>query len=204
MTGGFNWGDTLGALLDGGSLTEQQCRAAMAQIVAGDATPAQIAGFVVALRAKGETAPEVIGLVEAMLDVAVPLPYSGPALDIVGTGGDRSHSVNISTLSAIVAAGAGAVVIKHGNRAASSRCGSADVLEELGVRIDLDPDGVLACVDRAGIGFCFAPVFHPAMRFAGPPRRELGIPTVFNILGPLANPAQPSASLVGVPRTPRP
>lgn len=197
MSTDFDWADTLAALLDGGSLSAQQCRAAMAHIVAGEATSAQIAGFVVALRAKGETAPEVIGLVEAMLEVAVPLPYGGPALDIVGTGGDKSHSVNISTLAAIVAAGAGAVVIKHGNRAASSRCGSADVLEQLGVRIDLGPEGVLACVGRTGIGFCFAPVFHPAMRHAGPPRRELGIPTVFNILGPLANPAQPIASLIG-------
>lgn len=197
MSGSFDWSVTLRELLDGGSLTREQCRAAMGQIVAGAATPAQIAGFAVALRAKGETAAEVIGLVEAMLEVSVPLAYGGPALDIVGTGGDRSHSVNISTLAAIVAAGAGAVVIKHGNRAASSRCGSADVLEALGVRIDLGPEGVLACVGRAGIGFCFAPVFHPALRHAGPPRRELGIPTVFNILGPLANPAQPSASLVG-------
>lgn len=170
----------------------------MAQIVAGEASSAQIAGFLVALRAKGETSAEVIGLVEAMLEAAVPLDYQGPALDIVGTGGDGSNSVNISTISALVAAGAGATVIKHGNRAASSACGSADVLAELGVRVDLGPEGVLACVDEANIGFCFAPVFHPAMRHAGPTRRELGIATAFNILGPLANPAQPAASLVGV------
>lgn len=197
MTDAFSWPAVLGALLDRGELAADTCRAAMAQIVAGEATPAQIAGFAVALRAKGETAAEVAGLVAAMLDVAVPLPYAGPALDIVGTGGDQLHSVNISTIAAIVAAGAGATVIKHGNRAASSQCGSADVLAELGVRIDLDPDGVSRCIDQAGIGFCFAPTFHPALRHAGPPRRELGIPTVFNILGPLANPARPAASLVG-------
>ncbi len=197
MTALFNWSGVLTSLINGESLEAHTCRAAMGQIVAGEATPAQIAGFVVGLRAKGETPEEVDGLVEAMLAVAVPLEYSGPALDIVGTGGDRSNSVNISTISAIVAAGAGATVIKHGNRAASSACGSADVLTELGVKVDMGPDGVLACVEEANIGFCFAPVFHPAMRHAGPPRRELGIATVFNILGPLANPAQPSASLVG-------
>lgn len=197
MTAAFSWPAVLGALLDRGELAADTCRAAMAQIVAGEASPAQIAGFAVALRAKGETAAEVAGLVAAMMDVAVPLPFAGPALDIVGTGGDQLHSVNISTIASIVAAGAGATVIKHGNRAASSSCGSADVLAELGVRIDLDPDGVSRCIDRAGIGFCFAPTFHPALRHAGPPRRELGIPTVFNILGPLANPARPAASLVG-------
>lgn len=197
MTDVFNWSGVLTSLINGESLEAQTCRAAMGRIVAGEATPAQIAGFVVALRAKGETPEEVDGLVEAMLAVAVPLEYAGPALDIVGTGGDRSNSVNISTISAIVAAGAGATVIKHGNRAASSACGSADVLTELGVKVDMGPEGVLSCVEEANIGFCFAPVFHPAMRHAGPPRRELGIATVFNILGPLANPAQPSASLVG-------
>ncbi|MCB9412249.1 MAG: anthranilate phosphoribosyltransferase [Actinobacteria bacterium] len=197
MTSGFDWAGVLNQLLDQDELSEQACHDAMAEIVAGRATPAQIAGFVVALRAKGETPPEVMGLVAAMLDVAVPLDHAGPALDIVGTGGDRSNSVNISTMAAIVAAGAGATVVKHGNRAASSTCGSADVLGELGVKIDLGPEGVLACIEEAGIGFCFAPVFHPALRHAGPPRRELGIPTVFNILGPLANPARPVASLVG-------
>jgi anthranilate phosphoribosyltransferase len=197
MTTTFAWGGILGALLDGGSLDADTCREAMARIVAGDATPAQIAAFAVALRAKGETAAEVEGLVAAMLEVSLPLAYDGVALDIVGTGGDASHSVNISTLSAIVAAGAGVPVIKHGNRAATSSCGSADVLAELGVKIDLGPEGVVECVDRAGIGFCFAPVFHPALRHAGPARREIGVPTVFNILGPLANPAQPAASLIG-------
>lgn len=194
---GGEWGKVFSDLLTGGHLTRAQCHWAMAEIVGGRATDAQLAAFLVGLRAKGETADEVIGLVEAMLEASVPLPYEGAALDIVGTGGDRSHSVNISTLAAIVAAAAGAVVIKHGNRAASSTCGSADVLEELGVVIDLGPEGVLTCVDRVGIGFCFAPVFHPAMRYAGPVRKQLGVPTIFNILGPMANPAQPAASLIG-------
>lgn len=197
MTEGFSWAGVLAELVAGRDLGADDCRAAMSRIVAGEATPAQIAGFAVALRAKGETAQEVSGLVDAMLEVAVPLPFDGPALDIVGTGGDLSHSVNISTIAALVAAGAGATVIKHGNRAATSRCGSADVLEHLGVRIELGPQEVLTCLAEVGIGFAFAPVFHPALRHAGPPRRELGIPTVFNILGPLANPARPRASLIG-------
>lgn len=193
----FSWPDTLAALVAGEDLDEATCRLAMAEVMAGNATSAQIAAFAVALRAKGETAVEVAGLVSAMLDAAVPLRIGGSAVDIVGTGGDGSHSVNISTFSAVVAAAAGARVIKHGNRAATSRCGSADVLEALGVRIEIDADGVRETVEQLGIGFAFAPMFHPALRHAGPTRRELGIPTVFNILGPLANPAQPEASLIG-------
>lgn len=194
---GFSWPDTLAALVAGEVLDEQTCRMAMTEIMAGEATSAQIAAFAVALRAKGETAGEVVGLVSAMLDAATPLTIDGPAVDIVGTGGDGSHSVNISTFAAIVAAASGARVIKHGNRAATSRCGSADVLEALGVRIELDAEGVRSTVSELGIGFAFAPMFHPALRHAGPTRKELGIPTVFNILGPLANPAQPAASVIG-------
>lgn len=193
----FSWSGALAELIAGHDLDTQTCRAAMDRIMSGEATPAQIAAFVVALRAKGETAEEVTGLVEAMLAAAEPLAIDGPALDIVGTGGDASHSVNISTLAAIIAAAAGATVVKHGNRAATSRCGSADVLEALGVRIDGGPDLVSRTVGELGIGFAFAPVFHPALRHAGPTRRELGVPTVFNILGPLANPAQPQASVIG-------
>lgn len=197
MSGAFSWSQTLAALVAGTDLDTETCRAAMGRVMAGEATPAQIAGFVVGLRAKGETAAEVDGLVAAMLDAAEPLEVDGAALDIVGTGGDASHSVNISTIAAIIAAAAGARVVKHGNRAATSRCGSADVLEALGVRIEVDADVVRRTVAELGIGFAFAPLFHPALRHAGPARRELGIPTVFNILGPLSNPAQPQASVIG-------
>lgn len=169
----------------------------MAQVMSGDATPVQVAGFVVALRAKGETAPELLGLVSAMLRAAVRFEVPVPALDVVGTGGDRAHTVNISTMSALVAAGAGVPVVKHGNRAASSKTGTADVLEALGVVIALEPDAVRRCTLETGIGFCFAAAYHPAMRHAAVPRRELGVPTVFNVLGPLANPAQPPAALIG-------
>ena len=164
----------------------------------GEATPAQVAGFVIALRSKGESPDEVSGLVTAMLALAARIEVPGPAVDTCGTGGDRAHTVNISTMSAMVVAGAGAKVIKHGNRAASSACGSADLLEELGVVVDLAPELVVECVARAGVAFCFAPRFHPALRHAAAARRELGVATVFNFLGPLANPAQPSAQAVGV------
>jgi anthranilate phosphoribosyltransferase len=172
----------------------------MAEILDGAATPAQIAGFIVALRMKGETVEELGGLVDAMLAAAerVTLPSDEPVVDIVGTGGDRAHTINVSTLSALVVAGAGGRVCKHGNRAASSATGSADLLEALGVRIDCGPDEVARCVADAGIGFCFAPRFHPAMRHAGPPRRELGIATAFNFLGPLANPAGVRRLMIGV------
>jgi anthranilate phosphoribosyltransferase len=170
----------------------------MDEVMEGSATPAQVAGFAIALRAKGETSSEVSGLVSTMLSRARPLSIAGPIVDTCGTGGDRSHTVNISTMAALVVAGTGARVVKHGNRAASSTCGSADLLEALGVRIDLDPSGVERCVEEAGIGFCFAPVFHPAFRHTASPRRELGVPTVFNFLGPLTNPARPGFQAVGV------
>jgi anthranilate phosphoribosyltransferase len=194
-----SWPGLLAALLDGRSLAGVETAWAMEQVMAGDATPAQIAGFVTALRAKGETADEVAGLVEAMLRHAARIEVAAPAVDTCGTGGDRAHTVNISTMAALVVAGAGARVVKHGNRAASSSTGSADVLEELGVVVDLPPAAVQECIERIGIGFCFAPVFHPALRHAAAPRRELGIATVFNFLGPLTNPALPSAQVVGVP-----
>jgi anthranilate phosphoribosyltransferase len=186
------------ALLAGEDLTEQQTAAAMTEIMEGAATPSQIAGFAVALRAKGETTDEIVGLVRTMRAYARPVPVSGDLLDTCGTGGDRTGTFNVSTAAALVCAGAGARVAKHGNRAASSRCGSADVLEALGVKIELSPEGVARCIEVAGIGFCFAPVFHPAMRHAASPRRELGIPTVFNFLGPLTNPAGARHQALGV------
>jgi anthranilate phosphoribosyltransferase len=190
----------LGALTQRRDLTAVEARAAMSEILAGEATPAQIAGFIVALRMKGETTTEMGGMLDAMLAASerVELPSLDGVVDIVGTGGDRSHSINVSTIAAMVVAGAGAKVCKHGNRAASSSCGSADLLEALGVVIDLGPEGVARCVADAGIGFCFAPRFHASMRHAGPTRKELGVPTVFNILGPLANPARVRRYVVGV------
>jgi anthranilate phosphoribosyltransferase len=194
------WPAILGTLAARRDLTTEQARAAMAEILEGAATPAQIAGFIVALRMKGETVDELGGLVDAMLAAAerVTLPPDEPVVDIVGTGGDRAHTINVSTLAALVVAGAGGRVCKHGNRAASSATGSADLLEALGVRIDCGPEEVARCVAEAGIGFCFAPRFHPAMRHAGPPRRELGIATAFNFLGPLANPAGVRRLMIGV------
>lgn len=169
----------------------------MEEILAGSATDAQIAAFLSALRAKGETAGEVGALVDVMLQHAKRVDVPGIVLDVVGTGGDQAGTVNISTMAAIVSAAAGATVVKHGNRAASSLTGTADVLEELGIRIELSPAEVADCVDRAGIAFCFAPMHHPALRHALGVRKELGVPTVFNILGPLSNPAGASAALVG-------
>jgi anthranilate phosphoribosyltransferase len=194
------WPAILGDLTSGRDLTVDQARAAMAEILDGAATPAQIAGFIVALRMKGETVDELTGLVDAMLAAAerVTLPDPGAVVDVVGTGGDRAHTINVSTLAALVVAGAGGRVCKHGNRAASSATGAADLLEALGVRIDCGPDEVARCVADAGIGFCFAPRFHSAMRHAGPPRRELGILTAFNFLGPLANPAGVRRLMIGV------
>ena len=191
------WPTVLGALLGGRDLPAEATAWAMDQIMAGDATPAQIAGFVVALRAKGETVEEVTGLARTMLARAAPLSVSGRTVDIVGTGGDRAHTVNISTMASIVVAGAGERVVKHGNRAASSSCGAADVLEELGVLLDLTPAQVGGVAELAGITFAFAPTFHSSMRHAAAPRRELGVPTVFNFLGPLTNPAQPRHSAIG-------
>src|SRR5204862_1857245 len=167
-------------------------------IMRGDATPSQIAGFVVALRMKGETAEEITGFARKARAMATPIQVTGALLDTCGTGGDGLATFNISTLAAIVAAAAGARVAKHGNRAASSLCGSADVLEQLGVKIDLAPEGVARCIEGAGIGFLFAPVFHPSFRFAGVPRRELGVRSVFNVLGPLCNPAGARYQALGV------
>jgi anthranilate phosphoribosyltransferase len=187
----------LGALVQREDLTGEQTRWAMGEILAEAASPAQIAGFAVSLRAKGETIDEVTGLLEAMYAVATPIAVPGRALDVVGTGGDRSMSVNISTMAAIVAAGAGARVVKHGNRSASSQAGSADVLEALGIRLDLPADRVALLAEQVGITFCFSAAFHPAMRHAAGPRRELAIATTFNILGPLANPVRPAAQAIG-------
>ena len=195
------WPAVLGPLVAGHDLTAEQARAAMAEILDGAATPAQLAGFVVALRMKGESVDELSGLLSAMLDVAELVPLDDElrdrAVDIVGTGGDRSHTINVSTLAALVIAGAGVPVCKHGNRAASSSCGSADLLEALGVHLDLTPAGVASCLTTAGMAFCFAPQFHPSYRHASAVRREIGVPTVFNLLGPLTNPAAPRAGLIG-------
>jgi anthranilate phosphoribosyltransferase len=191
------WPGLLTRLLGGRDLAAADTAWAMEQVMLGEATPVQVAGFVVALRAKGEAPDEVTGLVQAMLAVASRFTVEGPAVDTCGTGGDRANTVNVSTMSAMVVAGTGARVVKHGNRSASSACGSADLLEELGVVVDLEPAAAAECLDRIGLTFCFAPKFHPALRHAAVPRRELGVPTVFNVLGPLANPAQPSAQAVG-------
>ncbi len=194
------WPFVLGRLLNGQDLRSVEVSAALSEILSGAATSAQIAAFAVALRMKGETVEEMTGLVRTMLAhaEAVPVPAELDVVDTCGTGGDRSQSVNVSTMAALVVAGAGARVCKHGNRAMSSLAGSADVLEALGVVIDLGPGAVLRCIEQAGMGFCFAPRFHPALRHAGPTRRELGVATVFNFLGPLANPARPRRQVVGV------
>jgi len=180
------------------NLTEDEAASAFEVIMRGDATPSQIAGFMVALRMKGETVDELTGFARTARAMATPISVDGALLDTCGTGGDGLATFNISTLAGIVAAGCGARVAKHGNRAASSMCGSADVLEQLGVKIDLPPDGVARCIEGAGIGFLFAPVFHPSFRHAGPSRRELGVRTVFNVLGPLCNPAGAKYQALGV------
>lgn len=192
-----NWPAVLGRLVDGANLEPADTAWAMDEIMSGAATPAQIAAFGVALRTKGETAGEISGLAGSMLAHAVPLGADPDAVDVVGTGGDRLRTVNISTMAAVVVAAAGVRVVKHGNRAASSQSGAADVLEALGVVIDLGASAVARCVSELGIGFCFAPVFHPAFRHSAAPRREIGIPTAFNVLGPLTNPGRPRAGLVG-------
>lgn len=194
------WPGVLRRLLAGDDLSAEEAACAFGEVLSGAATPAQIAAFVTALRAKGEAVGEMTGFVQAMLAHAEPLPLTveGDVVDTCGTGGDHSASVNVSTMAALVVAGAGVPVCKHGGRAASSAAGSADVLEALGVVIDLGPAGVARCVAEAGMGFCFAPRFHPAMRHAGPVRRELGVATVFNFLGPLANPARARLQVVGV------
>ena len=195
----LTWPALLAALLRGEELSTAQTAWAMGQIMTGEATSSQIAGFATALRAKGETPGEIAGLARAMLGHAarVTLPPEMRAVDVVGTGGDRAHTVNISTMAALVVAGAGVPVVKHGNRAASSSCGAADLLEHLGIPLDLGPEQVATCVTTVGIGFCFAARFHPGMRHAAVARRELGVPTAFNVLGPLTNPAQPDASTIG-------
>jgi len=194
--------EAIGKLVDGGDLTQAEAVQVMNEIMEGAATPAQLAGFITALRVKGETVTEIAGLARVMRDKAlrVEVPDAAGLLDTCGTGGDASHTFNISTASALVAAGAGLRVAKHGNRAASSACGSADVLEALGVKIDVGPETVAKSIAEAGIGFMFAPTYHPAMRHAAGPRRELGVRTVFNILGPLTNPARAGHQIVGVPR----
>jgi anthranilate phosphoribosyltransferase len=194
------WGAVLGPLTSKRDLTSVQAGAALAEILQGSASPAQIAAFMIALRMKGETVEEMSGMLATLLAFSEPVPLP-PGLDVVdtcGTGGDRSHTINVSTIAALIVAGAGAPVCKHGNRAASSACGSADVLEALGVAIDVGPESVARCVEEAGMGFCFAPRYHPAMRHAGPSRRDLGIPTAFNILGPLSNPGRVRRYLIGV------
>jgi anthranilate phosphoribosyltransferase len=192
------WPDVLATLVAGDDLDTASTTWAMEEILSGNATPAQIAGFAVAMRSKGETLQEMQGLVDAMYRHAAPMTVEGRSVDIVGTGGDRARTVNISTMSAVVIAGAGVPVVKHGNRAATSASGSADVLEELGVRLDVPPPKLVDVLTTAGITFCFAPVFHASFRFTAVPRRELGIPTPFNFLGPLTNPARPEAMAVGV------
>lgn len=180
-------------------LTEAEARGAMEQIMAGEATPAQIAAFITALRMKGETVEEISGCAQAMREAAVRIsPRVDRLVDTCGTGGDGAKTFNISTAAAFVVAGGGVAVAKHGNRSVSSLCGSADVLEALGVRIDLDPDAVAACIEKVGIGFLFAPRFHASMRHAAGPRREVGVRTIFNLLGPLTNPASAKFQLVGV------
>jgi anthranilate phosphoribosyltransferase len=198
MTSVTTWPALIGALLRGDSLTAGEAAWAMNEIMTGAATSAQIAGFGIALRAKGETVAELSGLAGAMLEHALPLRIPGRLVDLVGTGGDGARTVNISTMGAIVAAAAGATITKHGNRAASSACGAADVLEALGVVIDLPPAATEQVVAETGIAFLFAGLYHPALRHATAPRRELGVPTVFNFLGPVANPARPQALAVGV------
>ncbi|HMC53019.1 MAG TPA: anthranilate phosphoribosyltransferase [Acidimicrobiales bacterium] len=192
------WPGVIGRLMRGESLGAAAAAAALGDILEGNATSAQIAAFAVGLRMKGETVEEMVGLVRAMLEHAEPVHAGDGLVDTCGTGGDRSHTINVSTIAAFVVAGAGAKVCKHGNRAASSASGSADVLEALGVVIDLGPRGVARCVAEAGMGFCFAPRYHAASRHAVPTRRELGVPTVFNFLGPLANPARPTRQVIGV------
>lgn len=194
----MSWPDLLGDLVRGQDQPPEATAWAMEQMLNGLATPAQLGAFMVGLRSKGETVAEISGLADVMIAFATPITIAGPAVDVVGSGGDRSNTVNISTMAAVVAAGAGAMVVKHGNRAASSACGAADVLEELGVVLALSPQAQSRVVEEVGIGFLFAPHYHPALRHVSAPRAELGILTTFNFLGPLANPARPVAQAVGV------
>lgn len=198
MTDATTWPELISALLAGRDLSVSEATWAMSQVMAGEASPSQLAGFLIALRAKGETVDEVVGFRDAVLDAATPLDIGPDALDIVGTGGDRFGTVNVSTMASIVAAASGVPVIKHGNRAASSSSGASDVLAALGVSLTLAPEAVAETLRRTGITFVFASAFHPGFRHAGPTRAELGVPTVFNILGPLCNPARAEANAVGV------
>jgi anthranilate phosphoribosyltransferase (EC 2.4.2.18) len=191
--------EAINTLVSGNSLTFEEAAEVMEEIMSGEATPAQFGTFVTGLRIKGETVDEIAGLASVMRTKATPVLTTSPVVDTCGTGGDSLFSFNISTTSAFIAAGAGLKVAKHGNRAMSSHCGSADVLEALGVKIDLEADAVAKCLESAGIGFMFAPTFHPAMKYAASPRREIGIRTVFNILGPLTNPAKAEHQVIGVP-----
>ncbi len=194
----FSWPDLLSSLLAGTDLSVSESTWAMRKVMAGEATPSQLGGFLMALRAKGETVEEIVGFRDAILEAAVPLPVRAEVLDIVGTGGDRYGTVNVSTMAAIVAAASGVPVVKHGNRAASSASGSSDVLSSLGIGLTLSPEKVAEILDRTGITFAFASAFHPGFRHAAATRSELGVPTVFNFLGPLCNPARAEANAVGV------
>ena len=193
-----SWPALIGALVRGESLSSDEAAWAMNEIMEGAATDVQISGFAIALRMKGETSAELGGLARAMLEHATPIRVPGRLVDLVGTGADGARTVNISTMATVVAAAAGARMVKHGNRAASSQCGAADVLEALGVVIDLPPAASAELAEQIGVAFLFAPLYHPALRYAAVPRRELGVPTVFNFLGPVANPARPQAQAVGV------
>jgi anthranilate phosphoribosyltransferase len=198
---GLTWPEVLQRLTDRADLTASEAESTLSLVLSGEATPAQVGSFLTLLHAKGETIDEVTGLARAMTDAAVPLPLGlgdEIVVDLVGTGGDRLRSINVTTLAALIVAGSGVKVCKHGNRAASSAVGTADVLEALGVAIEIGPEGVARCVAEAGMGFCFAQRFHPAMRFVGPVRKEVGVPTVFNFLGPLTNPSRTRYQLVGV------
>jgi len=197
MSDFFSWPSVLGPLVAGGDLSRDEAHAAMTEIMGGTATESQIAAFIVALRAKGETAEEMTGLVDAMFEAALTVDVGQPVVDVVGTGGDQAGTFNISTTAAFVVAGAGAKVAKHGNRAASSKTGSADLLEALGIDLELSPEATVQMIKETGFGFLFAPRYHPAMRFAGPVRRQLGVRTVFNFLGPLCNPAGATRMSVG-------
>jgi anthranilate phosphoribosyltransferase len=190
--------EAIAAVAAGKSLKMAQAAAVMREIMEGEATPAQLGAFLMALHIKEETPEEIAGMAQVMREKALKVRAVGPLIDTCGTGGDGKNTFNVSTAAALVAAGAGLKVAKHGNRAASGSCGSADVLEALGVKIDLAPEGVQRCIEEVGVGFMFAPVFHPAMRHAAPVRREIGIPTVFNVLGPLTNPAGVQSQLLGV------
>jgi anthranilate phosphoribosyltransferase len=200
MTSDTNIRSAIARLVERQDLTEPEAGACMQELMSGGATPAQFAAFVTALRMKGETVDEIAGMARVMSEHAARVNVEGPLLDTCGTGGDASGTFNVSTCAAFVAAGAGARVAKHGNRAMSSQCGSADVLEALGAKIDLTPEQVSRCIEACGVGFMFAQAFHPAMRHVGPARREIGIRTVFNLLGPLTNPARARRRLLGVAR----